>query len=222
MSADSLFPADLDAALAAGEAAAALTYVPNQKALAVALGFTGAYVSQLKSAGRIKAEADGAWCVETVKQQISDTSDIGQSMAAESRLKSRLEPRAELVDTVLPDAELPAGGDSSFSAEIDHDDIYTDDHDRNFKIARSLRERELAKTAQLVRLETESMTVLKADVERAAYTEARTIRDALMGFCTKISPLLAPITDPFELERKLRDGVRQVLADCVKHDEAAL
>lgn len=219
MSVDSLFPADLDAALAAGEAAAALTYVPNQKALAAVLGFTGAYVSQLKSAGRIKPEPDGAWCVETVKQQISDTSDLGQSMAAESRLKSRLESRIEPAAASSPDVDLPFDADLHNTAEIDHDNIYTDDHDKNFKIARSLRERELAKTAQLVRLETEGMTILKADVERAAYTEARTIRDAVMGFCTKISPLLAAVTDPFELERMLRDGLRQVLAGCTKREE---
>ena len=217
--ADLLSSIELDAALAAGEAAAALTYVPNQKALAVALGFTGAYVSQLKSAGRIKPEPDGTWCVETVKQQISDTSDLGQSMAAETRLKSRTEPAAtESTDTGIPATST----NFDDAAEIDHDTIYTEDHDKNFKIARSLRERELAKTAQLVRLETEGMTVLKADVDRAAYTEARVIRDSIMGFCTKISPLLAPVTDPFELERMLREGIRQVLADCVKREEVTL
>lgn len=213
--ADLLSSAELEGALAAGEAAAALTYAPNQKALAVALGFTGAYVSQLKSAGRIKPEPDGAWCVETVKQQISDTSDLGQSIAAETRLKSRTEPAA----TEPPDMRIPMSQTFDDAAEIDHDTIYTEDHDKNFKIARSLRERELAKTAQLVRLETEGMTVLKSDVDRAAYTEARVIRDSIMGFCTKISPLLAPITDPFELERMLREGIRQVLADCVKREE---
>ena len=217
LSADSLFPSDLDAALAAGEAAAALTYVPNQKALALALGFTGAYVSQLKSAGRIKPEPDGAWCVETVKQQISDTSDVGQSMAAESRAKTR----AGVVDADLPDMGADTPQNPSDDLEVDHESLYGEDHNVNFKIARSLRERELAKTAQLARMEAEGMTVLKADVERAAYTEARIIRDAIMGFCTKISPLLAPVTDPFELERMLREGVRQVLADCVKREEVA-
>ncbi len=216
--ADLLSSAELEGALAAGEAAAALTYAPNQKALALALGFTGAYVSQLKSAGRIKPEPDGAWCVETVKQQISDTSDLGQSIAAETRLKSRTEPAA----TEPPDMGIPMSQTFDDAAEIDHDTIYTEDHDKNFKIARSLRERELAKTAQLVRLETEGMTVLKSDVDRAAYTEARVIRDSIMGFCTKISPLLAPITDPFELERMLREGIRQVLADCVKREEVVL
>jgi hypothetical protein len=216
--ADLLSSIELDAALAAGEAAAALTYVPNQKTLALALRFSVQYVSQLKLAGRIKPEPDGTWCVETVKQQISDTSDLGQSMAAETRLKSRTEPAA----TEPPDMGIPMSQTFDDAAEIDHDTIYTEDHDKNFKIARSLRERELAKTAQLVRLETEGMTVLKADVDRAAYTEARVIRDSIMGFCTKISPLLAPITDPFELERMLREGIRQVLADCVKREEVTV
>lgn len=209
--------ADLEAALAASEAAAALTYVLNQKALAVALGFTGAYVSQLKSAGRIRPEADNTWCVETVKQQISDTSDLGQSMAAESRLNARSVPAP--VD--LPDMGIPASADLA-DDEVDHDSLYDNDHDKNFKIARSLRERELAAQAKINRMKDEGLSVLKADVDRAAFTEARVIRDSIMGFCTKISPLLAPVTDPFALERMLRDGLRQVLLDCVKRDEAAI
>ena len=92
MTPDLLSSAELEGALLAGEAAAALTYVPHQKALALALGFTGAYVSQLKKAGRIKREPDGAWCVETVKQQICDTSDLGQIIAAETRAQNRANP----------------------------------------------------------------------------------------------------------------------------------
>ena len=210
--------AELEAALAASEASAALTYVLNQKALAVALGFTGAYVSQLKSAGRIRPEADNTWCVETVKQQISDTSDLGQSMAAETRLKTRAEPTS----AALPDMGIPIPTNFDDAAEVDHSTIYTEDHDKNFKIARSLREREDAREAQLARMETERLTVLKSDVDRAAFTEARVIRDSIMGFCTKISPLLAPITDPFELERMLREGLRQVLMDCVRKDEVSV
>ena len=218
MTPDLLSSAALEGAIAAGEAAAALTYAPNQKALAVALGFTGAYVSQLKSAGRIKPEPDGAWCVEAVKRQICDTSDLGQIIAAESRAQNRANPDFVPPVVLQKDAAL----DLPLDDEIDMDDAYGEDHDKNFKIARSFRERELAAQARLNRMKDEGLTVLKADVDRAAYTEARVIRDGVMGYCAKIAPLLASQTDAFEIERMLREGLRQVLMDCVRKDEVIL
>lgn len=215
MSADLLSSVELDAALSAGAAAAALAYVANQKDLAAALGFTGAYVSQLKKASRIKPEPDGTWCVETVKQQICDTSDLGQIIAAESRAQNRANPEFVPPAALQKDAVL----DLPLDDEIDMDDAYGKDHDKNFKIARSFRERELAAQARLNRMKDEGLTVLKADVDRAAYTEARVIRDGVMGYCAKIAPLLASQTDAFEIERMLREGLRQVLMDCVKKDE---
>ena len=206
---------ELDAALSAGQAAAALTYVANQKDLAAALGYTGAYVSQLKKAGRIKPEPDGAWCVETVKQQICDTSDLGQIIAAESRAQNRANPEFVPPAALQKDAVL----DLPLDDEIDMDNAYGEDHDKNFKIARSFRERELAAQARLNRMKDEGLTVLKADVDRAAYTEARVIRDGVMGYCAKIAPLLASQTDAFKIERMLREGLRQVLMDCVRKDE---
>lgn len=218
MSADLLSSIELDAALSAGAAAAALTYVANQKDLAAALGYTGAYVSQLKKAGRIKPEPDGAWCVETVKQQICDTSDLGQIIAAESRAQNRNNPEFVQPAALQKDAVL----DLPLDDELDIEDSYGPDHDKNFKIARSWRERELAAQARLNRMKDEGLTVLKADVDRAAYTEARVIRDGVMGYCAKIAPLLASQTDAFEIERMLREGLRQVLMDCVRKDEVIL
>lgn len=215
MSSDLISSIELGAALSAGAAAAALTYVANQKDLAAALGYTGAYVSQLKKAGRIKPEPDGAWCVETVKQQICDTSDLGQIIAAESRAQNRANPE------FVPPAAAPQSKtiEPPLDDEIDMELVYGKNHDTNFKIARSLRERELAAQARLNRMKDEGLTVLKADVDRAAYTEARVIRDGVMGYCAKIAPLLASQTDAFEIERMLREGLRQVLMDCVRKDE---
>lgn len=177
--------------------------VASQKALATALGVSTARVSQLKSAGRITPESDGTWCVNAVRLQISATADLGQSIAAETRAKARAGCVTELTA-------------HSASTDGDFDHHYTGDHSTNFKIARSLREREEAAKARISRMQAEGLLVEKADVERAAFTEARTLRDRLMGLPTKIAPLLAPITDPFELERALREHLRQVLADCVR------
>ena len=215
MSADLLSSIELDAALYAGQAAAALTYVANQKDLAAALRYTGAYVSQLKKAGRIKPEPDGAWCVETVKQQICDTSDLGQIIAAESRAQNRTNP--DYVPPAAPRQEKVI--EPPLADDVDMESAYGENHDVNFKIARSFRERELAAQARLNRMKDEGLTVLKSDVDRAAYTEARVIRDGVMGYCAKIAPLLASQTDAFEIERMLREGLRQVLMDCVRKEE---
>ena len=189
------------------------TFVANQKALAAALDVSGAYVSRLKSEGRISPEADGTWCVELVRQQIAKTADLGQSIAAESRAQARSA-------AVAPGSaeSLHSAGDDvpGADADIDFESYYGPDHAANFKIARSFREREQAAQARIDRMKAEDLLVEKADVERSAYTEARVIRDALMGLPTKIAPLLAPVTDAFELERMLRDALRQVLADCVR------
>ena len=196
-----------DSLFTMSDGAAPPATVSSQKALAVALGVSTARVSQLKSAGRITPEADGTWHVDTVRLQIAATADLGQSIAAETRAKAR----AGIV------TELPTPAQSSASADDgDFDHHYTEDHGANFKIARSLREREEAAKARISRMQAEGLLVEKADVERAAYTEARTLRDRLMGLPTKIAPLLAPVSDPFELERMLREALRQVLADCVR------
>lgn len=189
------------------------TYVASQKALAAALDLSGAYVSRLKSEGRISPEADGSWCVEVVRKQIAQTADVGQSIAAESRTQARSLAGAQ----GSPDGRDSGAGDlPSVDGDIDFESFYGPDHAANFKIARSFREREQAAQARIDRMKAEDLLVEKADVERSAYTEARVIRDALMGLPTKIAPLLAPVTDAFELERMLRDSLRQVLADCVR------
>lgn len=205
----------------------AVDYVANQKDLAAALQVSPAYVSKLKSGNRIAPEEDGRWCVQRVRQQIADSCDLGQSMAAATRAKARHAANggggmdaADGGDTASMGATgvLPfvPSVDSAEDGDLNFESYYGEDHDLNFKIARSFRERELAAQARITRMQSESMLVERAEVERAAFTEARVLRDTLMGLPTKIAPLLAPVSDPFELERMLRESLRQVLADCVR------
>ncbi|MDO9148305.1 MAG: hypothetical protein Q7U52_11705 [Hydrogenophaga sp.] len=179
----------------------------SQKELAKALGVTPARVSQLKAAGRIEPGADGLWDVEAVRMRIAHTADLAQSMAAETRARARA-GEVELLPVIQPDDG--AMGEGVF------DHYYTEDHAANFKVARSLREREEAAKARTERMLRDSLLVEKADVERAAYTEARVLRDRLMGLPTKVAPLLAPVTDAFECERMLREALRQVLQECLR------
>lgn len=183
----------------------------NQKELAAALGTSTAWVSKLRTAGRIVPEADGTWCVETVRQQIARTADLGQGVAAETRAQARAGIDGAAVPLDVPPVDAPISAD-----EGDFDQYYGDDHRENFKIAQSLEKREDAAKARISRMQAAGLLVEKADVERGAYTDGRVLRDRLMGLPTKIAPLLAPVSDPFELERMLREALRQVLADCVR------
>lgn len=186
-------------------------YAKTQKDLADALGVSAVWVSKLKTAGRIKPEDDGSWCIDAVRQQIAATADLGQSIAAETRAQARggISSAAATIDALSDDASMTVD-------DGDFDQYYGEDHRENFKIAQSLEKREDAAKARISRMQAAGLLVEKAEVERAAYTEARVLRDRLMGLPTKISPLLAPVTDPFELERMLREALRQVLADCVR------
>lgn len=209
-------PPDLEAVIEAGEVASTLTYVKNQKELAAALDFTGAYVSQLKKAGRIHPESDGLWCVENVRQQILDTSDVGQIVAAESRAKNRTNPDYLPAPETKKESDIAPPLDDSVNIE----DVYGKDPAKNFIIARSLRERELAAQARFNRMKDEGLTVLKSDVDRAAFTEARQLRDAIFGFLSKAAPLLVSKPDVFEIEQILRDGMQEVLLNCAKKEES--
>lgn len=196
----------------------AVDYVANQKDLAAALQVSPAYVSKLKSGNRIAPEEDGRWCVQRVRQQIADSCDLGQSMAAATRAKARHAACGGDTASMGATGVLPfvPSVDSAEDGDLNFESYYGEDHDLNFKIARSFRERELAAQARITRMQSEGMLVERAEVERAAFTEARVLRDTLMGLPTKIAPLLAPVSDPFELERMLRESLRQVLADCVR------
>ena len=190
-------------------------FVRSQNALAQAIGVTPARISQLKSAGRIFPGPDGLWCVADVRAQIARSADLAQSIAAETRARARAGdavPAADLAPFDLPDALPPADGDLDVGV-FDH--YYTEDHLANFKIARSLREREAAAMARTERMKIDGMLVELADVKRQAYTDARMLRDRMIGLPTKIAPLLAPVTDAFEVERMLREALRQVLSECL-------
>lgn len=194
-----------------------LTFAKNQKELASFLGVSAVWVSKLRSAGRITPEVDGAWCVETVRSQIAKTADLGQSIATETRAQAR-STDAGAVSVATETIGLVGADAPPLADDLDFESYYTQDHGENFKIARSFRERENAAEARINRMKAESLLVEKADVERSAYTEARVVRDRIMGLPTKIAPLMASVSDPFELERMLREALRQVLAECIPVD----
>ena len=129
---------------------------------------------------------------------------------AEKALQNSVHPSSKTAAT-LQQKQTPKTDDSnSEGVEI-----------TSYHVARTLRESEEAKMARIKRMQLEESLGLVADMEREAYTEARIVRDTLLGALpAKLAPALAPITDVFELEQKLREGLRAALHDIVRQVEA--
>lgn len=179
----------------------------SQAWCAAQIGFSAPYMTKLKKAGRIRPEPDGTWSPESVRAQIEASRDAGNILATAVRnqLAAVPEVRAEaaaVVATVTDDLT-----DSQVEA------LYGPDHKQNLLIARSLREREAATRERIARQKEEGALGLIADFERESFTAARTTRDAVMRACTKLAPLLAPITDAWEIERKLAEAMRAALQE---------
>ena len=178
----------------------------SQAHCAAVLGFSPAYFSKLKSANRITPEPDGTWSPDAVRAQIEATRDTGNILA--TAVRAQLSVPAEVKAAAV---EVAAVSDDLTTAQVDA--LYGPDHKTNLLIARSLKEREQAAQARIDRMNAEGSLVLLEDVNRQSFTEARATRDAVMRAVTKVAPLLAPITDPWELERRLADAMRAALLE---------
>lgn len=182
----------------------------NQKQLAEVLDVSAPYLSRLTKEGRI-AFADlerKLYDLEQVRVQLARGRDVRQVVATETRRQTR-----DAGPAVAAPPPPPTDG-------VDLDDEepeYGLDHHENYKIAASFEKREAARIVRIERMELEKSVCRVADMEREAYTEARIIRDTLLGALpTKLAPTLAAITDPFALEQALREGLREALHDIVR------
>lgn len=188
----------------------------NQKQTAEVLGLTSGRLSQLKKEGRITYSDPERRLYDPhqVAAQMRLSSDVRQVVATETRRQARDAGAAEVQVAVQPTTDV--------GAELDEDEpIYGSDYHENYKIAASFEKRDAARIARIERLKLEGAVGLVAEMEREAYTEARIVRDTLLGALpAKLAPALAPITDVFELEQKLREGLREALHDIVRQVEA--
>lgn len=176
------------------------------------IGVSAPYLSKLKKQGRITPAADGRWYPDEVRAQMNGTADPGAMLATLAR--------QQYASTAQQDqhsaASLPPDVDRRSVDEIDA--LYGPDHKENLLIARSLRERELAAQERIKRLEAEGKLCLVEDVERQAYTQGRLLRDAVMRAAAKISPVIAPITDAWELEKLLANALRTALESVAEQE----
>ena len=183
----------------------------NQKQLADLLDVSAPYLSRLTKEGRIAfAEPERKlYDLEQVRAQLARGRDVRQVVATETRRQAREASAAGVASPVVEAGEL--GEDEP---------EYGPDHHENYKIAASFEKRENARVARIERMELEKAVCRVADMEREAYTEARIIRDTLLGALpTKLAPALAEMTDPFVLEQALREGLRAALHGIVRDIE---
>ena len=179
----------------------------RQKELALALGKSTQYLSRMKREGRISyADPERKlYDEQQVRDDLDRTGDVRKIMTAQTQRDARL--------SMATPMELPVADGEPFEDEPE----YTGDAHQDFKIAAAFEKRENARMARLERMEKEGALGLVADMESAAYTEARIIRDTLLGaFPVKLAPALAQLDDAFELEHRLREALRETLQELVR------
>lgn len=170
-------------------------------------GWSRAYVSKLAKAGRLILTADGK-CVdaEATDQLLAETADPSKSAVADRHQQARVEKHVgDMVKPgapITPPAPSPRSGDGAPPKET-----------HNFQNARAKREHFLAALAENEYRLSQGELAVVDDIRRAGYSTARMLRDLLLGMPRQIAAELAAISDPWELERKLNDELRRVLAD---------
>lgn len=80
---------------------------------------------------------------------------------------------------------------------------------------------ERGKLAELDRRRREGELVERGNVEEAAFSNARRVRDALMNIPARVASLYAAETDPQKIHQNLEDEIRTVLIDLIDETETA-
>ena len=80
---------------------------------------------------------------------------------------------------------------------------------------------ERGKMAELDRRRREGELVERSEVEEAAFSNARRVRDALMNIPARVASLYAAETDPQKIHQNLEDEIRNVLIDLIGETETS-
>jgi phage terminase Nu1 subunit (DNA packaging protein) len=81
---------------------------------------------------------------------------------------------------------------------------------------------ERGKLAELDRRQREGKLVERREVEEAAFSTARNVRDALLNIPARVSSLYAAETDPQKIHQSLDDEIRTVLTGLVGETRVSL
>ena len=166
-------------------------------------GWSPSYVSKLGSQGRLVLDASNKLVnVDATLAGLRRTSDPGKSAVRQRHQENRVEKHVG--QHVKSDA--PASNDEPASAGAD----------TKYWGNKSRREGALAELAELELARKRTELVDRVRVEAMAFSAGRTLRDSVLGLPTRLAPLFATMSDPFEIEVQLRNALRQVFADAAK------
>ena len=145
-------------------------------------------------AGQIDQEqADAEWLAKVDPAKVRRRDPAVDVKAGESRKGAWTEKRAESVAA------------SKFA------EAQTIANNINFAESRATKESWAAKLKELEYEQRKSSLISRSEVEIAAETAGRRLRDALMNLPPRLSAQLAAELDPFEIHRILETELRQVL-----------
>jgi phage terminase Nu1 subunit (DNA packaging protein) len=153
-------------------------------------GFSRPYVTKLVQQGVIVRDAKG---------QINED-------AALAALQARREPsRAMRRGRLGKNIEVSGGGQETLSTMLLKSRIKT--------------EVERGKLTEINRKRREGELVERRDVEEAAFSNARRVRDALMNIPARVASLYAAEADPQKIHQNLEDEIRNILIDLIRETE---
>jgi phage terminase Nu1 subunit (DNA packaging protein) len=168
----------------------------NSAEFAESQGFSRPYVTKLVQQGVIVRDAKG---------QIDQDAAIAALQARREPVKALRRRGTTKNGEVSPLGA--AGGPETLSTMLLKSRIKT--------------EVERGKLAELDRRRREGELVERGEVEEAAFSNARRVRDALMNIPARVASLYAAETDPQKIHQNLEDEIRNVLIDLIDEKETS-
>ncbi|PWK31771.1 terminase small subunit [Pseudomonas sp. OV226] len=176
----------------------------SKKAFADRIGRSPSYVTQLKESSRLVLAPDGKKVdVLATEALILETADPSKAAVAARHQQDRAQRDGH---------GLPMSLTATFGQ----------DEEPEFQKARALREHNLAQLAGIELSERRGLLVERTQVELAAYSAGRTLRDLLLGMSPQLAPELAAMTSHWEIEKRLTAELRRVLEDAERMSSADL
>ena len=174
----------------------------TKSAFAERQGWSPSYVTKLAKQGRLVTTEDGRHVdVAATLAMLKRTSDPGKDAVRQHHQAARTERHVGSHTK----AGAPAGEEGGSGAA-----------DPAYWSAKARREGALADLAEHELGVKRGDYVERRRVESAAYAAGRMLRDAVLGLPTQLSPELANLTDPREIEMKLRAALRRVFEDAAR------
>lgn len=173
--------------------------VLTKSEFAASRGWSKPYVSKLVKLGRLVLTPDGRVDVTATDALLAETADPSKGGVTQRHEQERIAKGVTShIQAGAPPTDLstpPAPGKPDFQK------------------ARAHREHYLSLLAEDEYLKQHGLLAEVPAVENAAFATGRMLRDLLLGLPKQISPELAALSDPWEVERLLTSGLRRVLED---------